>query len=206
MPCSFKTALEGLTREKAAGPSPTFSVFDLFSAIETVSTRPIGRNKLAEELEVGDGVVRTILRRLTDAELIETSKAGCSLTDKGMRLWKECSRVLRKARITKNELSPTGHGFGVLIKNGGSKVKSGIEQRDAAILIGTKSVTTIVFRNRRLIIPSVSENIAKDFPNAAGQIVRLFGPEENDAIVISSAENSKKAEYGALAAAWTLLD
>lgn len=198
--------MEGLTREKAAGPPPTFSVFDLFSAIETVGTRPIGRNKLAEELDVGDGVVRTILRRLTDAELIETSKAGCSLTDKGMGLWKECSRVLRKARITKNELSPTEHSFGVLIKNGGSKVKSGIEQRDAAILIGTKSVTTIVFRNRRLIIPSVSENIAEDFPNAAGQIVRLFGPEENDAIVISSAENSKKAEYGALAAAWTLLD
>jgi predicted transcriptional regulator len=206
MPCSFKRALEDLTREKAVGPSPTFSVLDLFSAIETVGTRPIGRNKLAEELEVGDGVVRTILRRLTDAELIETSKAGCSLTDKGMRLWKECSRILQKVRITENELTPTEHSFAVLIKSGGNKVKSGIEQRDAAILIGTKSVTTIVFRNSRLIIPSVSENIAKDFPNAARQIVRLFGPEEGDAVVISSAENSKKAEYSALAAAWTLLD
>jgi predicted transcriptional regulator len=206
MPCSFKTALERLTREKAAGPSPTFSVFDLFSAIETVDTRTIGRNKLAEELEIGDGVVRTILRRLTDAKLIETSKAGCSLTNEGMRLWKECSRILRKARISKNELSPTEYGFAVLIKNGGSKVKSGIEQRDAAILLGTKSVTTIVFSKGRLIIPSVSENVAKDFPNAARQVIRLFGPEENDAIIVSSAESSKKSRYSALAAAWTLLD
>ncbi len=206
MPCSFKTVLERLTREKAAGPSPTFSVFDLFSAIETLDTRTIGRNKLAEELEIGDGVVRTILGRLTDAKLIKTSKAGCSLTNEGMRLWRECSRILRKARISKNELSPSEYGFAVLIKNGGSKVKSGIEQRDAAILIGTKSVTTIVFRKRRLIIPSVSENVAKDFPNAARQVIRLFGPEENDAIIVSSAENSKCSKYGALAAAWTLLD
>jgi len=205
MPCSFKTALERLTREKAAGPSPTFSVFDLFATIEIIDTKPIGRNKLAEELEVGEGVVRTILRRLTDAGLVETSKAGCSLTAKGMRLWKECSSVLRKAQIMKNELTPTEHSFGVLIRNAGSKVKSGIEQRDAAILTGTRSVTTIVSKNRLLIIPSVSEDVARDFPNAAREIVKLFGPEENDAIVISSAENGKKAEYGALAAAWTLL-
>jgi predicted transcriptional regulator len=202
----FKTVFEGLTRERAAGPSPTFSVFDLYAAVEIIGTKPIGRNKLAEELEVGEGVVRTILRRLMDAGLVETSKTGCLLTDKGMKLWKECSTVLRKARITKNELTPTEHNFGVLIKGAGGKVRSGIEQRDAAILTGTKSVTTIIFSSRHLIIPSVTENVAKDFPDAAKQIVALFEPKENDAIVISSAEKGKKAEYGALAAAWTLLD
>ena len=37
-------------------------------------------------------------------------------------------------------------------------------------------------------------------------MVRLLQPEENDVIVIGSADSLVKAEYGALAAAWTLID
>jgi hypothetical protein len=48
--------------------------------------------------------------------------------------------------------------------------------------------------------------VAKDFPKAADQIVSLLKPEENDIVIIGSADTLGKAEYGALAAAWTLLN
>jgi hypothetical protein len=47
--------------------------------------------------------------------------------------------------------------------------------------------------------------VVRDFPKAAQQIVRSFKLEEDDVVVIVGANNSETAEYGALAAAWTLL-
>jgi len=202
----FKQVLEKTVTEKAPGPSPTFSVFHVLRAIELIAEKSPGRSKLAEYLNVGEGAIRTIIGRLKDAGLVATSKAGCSLTNKGLRLWKEYKSIFKKVKIGKNELTLADYNFAISIKNHGHKVKSGVEQRDAAVMAGAKGATTIMLKESRLVIPSVSNNIAKDFPKAANQIVRLLEPEENDAIVIGSADSLGKAEYGTLAAAWTLLN
>jgi predicted transcriptional regulator len=207
MPYTFKELLEQTTSEKAPGPSPSFSVFHLLHAIELISEKTIGRSKLAENLNVGEGTVRTIINRLKDADLVATSKAGCTLTNEGLRLWREYKSIFKKKiEIGKNELTLASRSFAILIKDHGHKVKSGVEQRDAAVMAGAKGATTIMFKEGRLKIPSVSEDVAKDFPNVANQIVRLLKPEENDVIVIGSADSLEKAEYGTLAAAWTVLD
>jgi predicted transcriptional regulator len=206
MPYLFKQLLEKIVAEKAPGPSPTFSVLHMLRSIELMAEKPIGRSKLAEHLDVGEGSVRTIIGRLKDAGLVETSKTGCTLTNKGLKLWKEYKSVFKKkAEIAKSELAFAKCNLAILIKNRGHKVKSGVEQRDAALMAGAKGATTIVFKNGRLMLPSVSSNVTKDFPEAANQMVQLLQPEENDVIIIGSADNLGKAENGALAAAWTLL-
>lgn len=203
----FKQLLEKLSSEKAPGPSPSFSMFHLLHAIELISEKTIGRSKLAENLKVGEGAVRTIINRLKDADLVVTSKAGCTLTNEGLRLLREYKSIFKKKiEIGKNELTLADYNFAILIKNCGHKVRSGVEQRDAAVMAGAKGATTIMFKEGRLKIPSVSGNVAKDFPNAANQIVRLLEPEENDVIIIGSADSLGKAEYGTLAAAWTVLN
>lgn len=207
MPYLFKQLLEKITIEKAPGPSPTFSIFHMLRAIELIAEKTIGRSKLAENLNVGEGAVRTIIGRLKDAGLVATSKNGCSLTNKGLRLWKEYKSIFKKkVEIVKSELAFADYNFAILIKNRGHKVKSGVEQRDAAVMAGAKGATTIVLKKECLILPSVSSNVTKDFPKAANQIVQLLEPEENDVIIIGSADNLGKAEYGTLAAAWTLLN
>jgi predicted transcriptional regulator len=207
MPYGFKQFLEKITSEKAPGPSPSFSVFHLLRAIELISEKTIGRSKLAENLNVGEGTVRTIINRLKDADLVVTSKSGCALTDEGLRLLREYKSVFKKKiEIGKNELTLADCNFAILIKNCAHKVRSGVEQRDAAVMAGAKGATTIMFKEGHLRIPSVSGNVTKDFPNAANQIVRLLKPEENDVIIIGSADSFGKAEYGTLAAAWTVLN
>jgi len=207
MPYAFKQLLEKITREKAPGPSPTFSVFHMLRAVEFIAEKTIGRSRLAENLEVGEGVIRTVIERLKDAGLIETSKAGCTLTNKGLRLWREYTSVFKKkVQIGKNEVALAEYNLAILIKNRGHKVKSGVEQRDAAVMAGARGATTIMVKEGRLIIPSVSNIVAKDFPKAANQIIRNFEPEENDVIIIGSADSLGKAEYGTLAAAWTLIN
>jgi predicted transcriptional regulator len=206
MPGTFKGFLEKISGEKAPGPSPSFSLFHMLHALELIAEKAIGRNKLAENLNVGEGAIRTIIERLKNAGLITTSKVGCTLTNKGLKLWKKYKSTLKKAEIQKSELAFTEYSSAILIKNSGNKIKSGVEQRDAAVKAGAKGATTIIFKKGRLIIPSVSSNMINDFPKAANQIINLLKPKENDAIIIGSGNSLEEASQGALAAAWTLLD
>ena len=206
MPQTFKQFLEKLAGEKARGPTPSFSVFHLLLALELVAKKSVGRSKLAQELGVGEGVGRTVIGRLREAHLIATSKAGCQLTEKGLMLFNNYQSTLRKAAVAKNELTFTHYNFAILVRNRGHKVKSGIEQRDATVMAGAKGATTMLFRKGRLIFPSFGREVAKDSRKASNDTVALLKPEENDVLIIVSAENMRKAEYAALAAAWTLLN
>jgi predicted transcriptional regulator len=89
MRCPIKQFLEGIAAEKAPGPSFKFSVFHLLLAMKLVATKPMGRNKLAHKLNVGEDAIRTVIGRLKNAGLITISKAGCGLTKDGLNLWKE---------------------------------------------------------------------------------------------------------------------
>jgi hypothetical protein len=172
-----------------------------------MAERPIGRNRLAVKLNVGEGAVRTIINRLKGAGLIVTSKAGCTLTAKGLSIWKKFERFFpKRVEIGKTELTTAEHNYAFLVKNSGHKVKSGIEQRDAAIVAGAKRAVVIVSRGGHLVIESVSNNIEKEFPKAANQILKVIQPEDNDVIIIAGADILQKAKNAAFAASWALLD
>jgi len=204
---TIKKLLEGLLKEKAPGPSPSFSVFHVIKALElTAEEGPIGRGKISKRLGTGEGATRTLIDRLKDAGLIATSKPGCSLTGKGEKIWKEFQVIFpKKVELEKSELTLADYNIAVLIKGRGDRVKTGVEQRDAAVLTGARGATTLLFKNQTLIQPGISENVARDFPTAFNQITSRLELEDNDVVVVGSADTWEKAEYGALAAAWTLI-
>lgn len=203
----LKRLLEGLVEGKAPGPSPSFSVFHLLKALELIAREySIGRGRLAEELKIGEGATRTLIDRLREAELVVVSKKGCSLTEGGQELWRSIQSIFRgRARLDRSELTLAPYNVAFHIKGLGSKVVSGMEQRDAAIKVGAKGATTLVFKSGKLVLPKVSENVAQDFPAVFLQIVEQLRLEEGDVVVIGSADGSEEAEYGALAAAWTFI-
>jgi predicted transcriptional regulator len=194
--------------EKAPGPYPSFSVYHLIKAFELIAkTGQVGRGKLAEELKIGEGATRTLIERLKTAHLIAVSKKGCSLTEKGKKIWNKFESILpQKTNLERNELALADCTVAVHVRGGGGRVRTGIEQRDAAVIAGAKGATTLVFKGKKLIMPNISEDISQDFPIAHRQITALLKLKENDAVVIGSADTWSKAEYGALAAAWTLIE
>ena len=203
---SLKQFIQEIAGKKAPGPSTTFTVFHIFYALELMSQKPLGRNTLAKKLCVGDGAVRTIISRLRNAELIETSKEGCILTKKGAETWCQFEEFFpKRVEITKSELSQAEFNFAFLVKNSGNKVKSGIDQRDAAIIGGAKKALVTVFKDGHLHIQSVSDCIEKDYPKAATQILGQLAPEDNDVVIIAGADSALRAKRGAFAASWTLL-
>ena len=207
MVSSFKQQMEHIAGEKAPGPSTTFSAFHIFYALELMAEKPIGRNRLAEKLNVGDGAIRTIINHLRGEGLIVAAKEGCSLTEKGTQVWERFEALFpQRGEVARTELTNAVHNYGFLVKGSGGKVKSGIEQRDAAIIAGAKRATVIVSRKGGLCIQSVSDDIAKDFPKAAELILKNFKPEDNDVLVVAGADSVLRAKQGAFAAAWSLVD
>ena len=206
MTFQLKRFIENIVRQKAPGPSTTFSMFHIFYALELMAAKPIGRNKLAEKLNVGEGAIRTIISRLKDGGLIVTSKEGCRLTDKGADIWEKIEEIFpKRIEIERTPLTTAEYNYAFLVKNSGHKVKSGIEQRDAAIMGGARRAVVIVSKNGHLMIESVSKSIEDDFPEASNKIFKDLKPEENDVIVIAGADNPLKAKRGAFAASWVLL-
>ena len=206
MPVSLKKFLHQIAGKKAPGPSTTFTVFHIFYALELIAQKPLGRNKLAEKLEVGDGAVRTIISRLKEEDLIETSKQGCNLTRKGLDIWKQFEEIFPKQMaLPRSDLSSSEFNYAFLVKNCGQKVKSGINQRDAAIFAGARNALVIVYRNGHLCIESVSSRIEQDYPIVASQILNELKPEENDVIIVAGADSLLRAKRGVFAASWSLI-
>jgi predicted transcriptional regulator len=206
MVTSLKQVMQEISSKKAPGPSTTYTVFHVFYALELMAQKPIGRNKLAEQLQVGDGAIRTIISRLREAELIDAAKSGCNLTEKGKDIWSQIETIFpRQVNLDKSDLIRSEFNHAFLVKNLGVKVGSGIDQRDAAVIAGARTALIIVYHNGHLCIESISEDIEKLYPQAAKHILECMQPQENDVVVIAGAESALKAKRGAFAASWSLV-
>jgi predicted transcriptional regulator len=204
---TLKQLIQEITKQKAPGPSITYTPFHMFYTLELIAKEPLGRNRLAEKLSVGDGAVRTIINRLKEANLISVSRGGCTLTKRGQEVWRKFEEFFpKRAEIPKNELAVSKFNYAFLVKNCGNKVKSGIDQRDAAIIAGAKRAIVIVSNNGHLCIENVSESIEKDYPKAASQILKQITPQSNDVVIIAGADAPLKAKLGAFAASWSLIE
>jgi len=199
---------EELSKEKVVGPFPSFSEHHLVKAIEVIGDEgPAGRIRLSEVLRLGEGTTRTLIKRLKAIGLIKISKLGIELSPSGRKVLNELrSKIVRSASVSKNPLTVGAYNFGILIRDSAHKVRYGVEQRDAAIKIGANGATVLIFKDGRLSAPALSNNIVRDWPKVAKQILEVFYPRENDVIVIGGADTKDKAEDGASAAAWTLLE
>lgn len=207
MSASVKEFLEKVFSRSAPGPSPSFSALDSVRLLRLLAEHDrVGRKRISKELGLGEGTVRTMLKRLSETGLIETSRGGCSLSSRGKAIWGEIKKIIPKiVEVGRSELTLAPKSVAILIKGCAERVKSGIEQRDAAVSIGAKGAVTMVFKDNKIVIPGVSADLERDYPKAFKEIMRLMCPEDGDVIIVSSADTLAKAECGALAAAWSII-
>jgi len=196
-----------LKRPRGAGPIPAFSILHVLKAIDLVGRAgPTSRANLSRELGIGEGVVRTLLKRLMNANLVRTSPSGCMLTEEGMALWAELNARLAVRKPLEYRATSLGeHGFAVLVRDGAKKVRLGVEQRDEAVRAGARGALILVAEGGKLKMPGVSDDVRADYPELFEEIINAIGPSDGDAIVIAYADDPLVAEYGALAAALSLL-
>ena len=81
-------------------------------------------------------------------------------------------------------------------------VKSGIEQRDAAVKVGASGATTLLFKDNKFLIPKTNYDALKGDEELAKQLIQNLQPHEEDVIIIGTDDSSRKrAEFAAKNAA-----
>ncbi|HUO41764.1 MAG TPA: DUF4443 domain-containing protein [Methylomirabilota bacterium] len=201
--------LQALAQLSSAGPSPSFAYPQVACALLHIGDdTSVGRTQLAKTLGLGEGTTRTIIRHLTLARLVKSSKQGCTLTPSGLLLYKRLrSKLSKTTDVNAGQLSLDNANTAVLVKKSAHSVKQGIEERDAAVRSGATGACTILMKHGRLVMPQGSGEWKRDLDDPlARELVSLFHPQNDDVIIIASATEKSVADYAAIAAGLLLLD
>ena len=156
-----------------------------------------------------EGVVRTLLKHLKMQDLIESTKNGTTMTEKGMTMLSGLvSSMPVQISIPKYSVTLGKFNHVVLLKQFGFAIKSGIEQRDAAIKMGATGTTTLLFKDDKFVMVCTNYDSLADEPRIAKFLVEKLRPEDGDVIIIgSTTENQRIAELAAKnAALLTIMD
>ena len=203
--------MEGLlriTNRKPLGPFPTFGSAHLLLAFITIGQKgSVGRHALASNSGLGEGAIRTVIKRLREEGLAKVGSAGCRLTPSGKRVYATLAGRLSPALAVRySDLTMGAHQVAVVVRKGGAKVTSGIEQRDSAIKVGAAGATTYIIRESRFTIPGGSSDCEHDYPSGVWDVLRKgLRPKEGDSVILCGAALPILANLGAVAAAATLL-
>jgi hypothetical protein len=200
----YVKALAKIASRYAPSRALSFNLVHIFKTLQLMEEKGhVSRALLCKELSLGEGVVRTLLKHLKMQGLIESTKSGTRLTEKGMTMLSGLlSSVPTEMSIPRSSVALGKFNYVVLLKQFGFAIKSGIEQRDAAIKMGATGATTLLFKDDKFVIPSTNyDSLAKE-PHKARLLVEKLRPEDGDVIIIGSAtENQRTAELAAKNAA-----
>ncbi|MGC8631567.1 MAG: DUF4443 domain-containing protein [Thermoprotei archaeon] len=156
-PISAISALEEINRlsHKKLGPPRSFSYGHLILALFYLFDRQeISRDKLAEELGLGGGAIKTLVITLRNSELIETKRNGNRLTEKGRDLVFGLHKYLFKLAILKLSYLNMGDYNAVALASSSMVGQvNPIKLRDIAVRKGATGMTTLVMHENEIVIP-----------------------------------------------------
>jgi hypothetical protein len=188
------------------GPRAVFSEVHVLKAILAIgSAGSVGRGRLGSLVGLGQGEVRTLIKRMKEKDLILIEPDGCKLSRKGEREFlKLKEKIPWSSLVDAKSLGIGDECAAVLVRAAGKNVRKGIEQRDAAVRVGANGALTALFAKGRFTLPGEGTDCEKDGPRGLWSAARSAGPREGDVLIVVGADSWDTAELGTLSAALTL--
>jgi hypothetical protein len=164
--------------------------------------RQIGRKELVKKLDLGEGSVRSVLTNLIKKNYVTSAVAkGHRLSDTGGQFVSRLRKfIIGPKIIDAEELTIGDKDVAILVRNAVKKVKLGMDERDAAIKIGSLGVTVLAFKNNELIFPG-----QLDLKINNEKLYKSFDFKDGDVLIIGTDNNYEKAENAAMAALLVLI-
>ena len=190
--------------------APAFKPYHAAVALILIGReQPLGRYELCEKMSIGEGSVRTLLKRLSEANYIEAEgKQGQRLTSKGKSLFDSISQdVPIGLGLNVRRLVMYEYAFANLVKGLSSKITDGVRQRDEAIIQGgydKAGASTLLLKNGSLVMPPDDFHILIAYEEETLLVIDSLRPREGDAIIIGSADSENLAREVSMAAVMTL--
>jgi hypothetical protein len=184
----YVKTLEQISSRYAPSRILSFDIAHIFKALQLIDTRGhISRETLCKELNLGEGSIKTLVKHLKMKHMIKTSNAGTKMSDKGKDLFEELlSSVPTECGIPKCSIALGKFNYAVLLRQLSFAIKSGIEQRDAAIKMGGIGATTLLFRNGKFMMPTANYDSLRKEPRIHSLLIEKLRPEDGDVIIIGS--------------------
>lgn len=179
-----------------AGADPSFGAVHILRTVMILSGGRTGRKELVERLGIGEGSVRTILKRLKAARIIGSSRPGHSLTLKGKNL------AGRVAKRISNPLRTSSIENGCAVQINGAKLSSSLELRDRAVRAGASMALVLEMRDGDVSFPEKGMEFCESMPELDAEIKGKFSGD--GVVVVCSACDYSTAENAALMVAMNL--
>jgi predicted transcriptional regulator len=182
----------------------SFDMVHVFKTLQLIQENGhVSREKLCEDLGLGEGTIKTLVRHLKMQNLIESTNAGTTMTKKGNSFFSELlSSIPSEISLSKCAITLGKFNYAVLVKQMSSMIKDGIAQRDAAIRMGASGATTLLFKDNKFLIPQTEFDSLKEEHQLSEQMIKNLHPQDGDVIIIGSDNYSRmKAEFAAKSAA-----
>ena len=200
----YVRALEKVASRYAPSRALSFDVVHVFAALQLIESRGrTSRGALSRGLVLGEGTVKTLVKHLKMHGLVQTSNGGTKMTAKGKGICEGLlSAIPAEISLPRCSVALGKFNYAVLVSEFGFAIRSGIEQRDAAIKMGATGATTLLFKEDKFVMPVSSHDSLKKEPQVRRMLVEKLNPKEGDAVIIGSADsNEKTAELAAKSAA-----
>jgi predicted transcriptional regulator len=182
----------------------SFDIVHVFKTLQLIQENGhVSREKLCQDLGLGEGTIKTLVRHLKMQNLIESTNSGTTMTKKGNSFFSELlSSIPSEISLSKCAITLGKFNYAVLVKQMSSMIKDGIAQRDAAIRMGASGATTLLFKDNKFLIPQTKFDSLKDEHQLSEQMIKNLHPQDGDVIIIGSDNYSRmKAEFAAKSAA-----
>jgi hypothetical protein len=182
----------------------SFEMVHVLVTLQLIQERGhVSRHTLCKKLDLGEGTVKTLVKHLKIYDLIETDKTGTRISTKGSKLLSELLlSIPAEMSISTCSVALGKFNYAILIKQMSYVIRSGIEQRDAAIKMNALGATTLVFKDDKFMIPNTNFNALHREQKLHTLLVDSLNPEEGDVLIIGSDNISERAaEFAAKSAA-----
>lgn len=199
---TYVRAIEKAASRYAPSRLLSFGAVHVFMALQLMQSRGhVSRSLLAKELALGGGAVKTLIKHMKMSGLVETSNGGTKMTARGAGICKGIiDSMPAEMSVPRSSVALGRYNYAVLLKELGFAVKSGIEQRDAAIRIGGTGATTLLYREGGFAMPDSNQDPLKK-ENELRKDMEKLGAQDGDAVIIGGADTAKAAELAAKNAA-----
>ncbi len=183
------------------GPAAAYTPVHVIKAMFVIeSSKSVGRVMLSRVLGIGEGSVRTIIKRLQQHSLISIdSIGGCALTPVG----REVLGQIKKGMVSSGTIDLGGMGvaypaFAIQVSLDVS-AHSVLKLRDVAIKWGAEGAIVFHFSGGKIVVPSITEDLSQLSPSMHYELMSKFKLQEGNYVLASFANDSASAEMSALA-------
>ena len=203
----IKTLQKVVTR-KGTSKALTFSMPHVLKSILYLSKQKyVSRASFCQELQMGEGAVRTLISHLKEYGLVDSIKSGTFLTNKGKKFAERFHVVMPSQTFLKKCCLTNGkHNCAILLKGEYiDDIGNGMQQRDFAILYGASDSLTLIYREKEFVFSGDGVQCFPDEPEIRDNLIKSLQPEEEDIVIITSSDDKFVADISAMnTALWTL--